>query len=339
MGRLGSYVATDHHEGVVLSDIERYNYAFDPDGDEWAARLLRRLPPQGAVLELGPGPGAMTRVMLDRGYQVTVVENDPDALKCLGAMGVEVIAGDLEADDWIERLKGQRFDAVLACDVLEHLRDPDRVLDALAKLMQPMGQLIISVPNVAYAGIVAGLTLGMFDYTEKGLLDRTHLRFFTRRGMERMLLECGWAPRAWDAYRLPIERSEFDRFWSALPGSIRHHLSSICSEFDVYEWMVVATLPVDSPAWELKGARSEMERLRDELQALKLMYGQEHASLLEHQKAFAEAKEIIASQQERVAALQLEMDRLQEERATLAARTDSSPVPPTWLEKLQSKLR
>lgn len=321
-----------------LSDIERYNYAFDPEGDDWAARLLRRLPAQGAVLELGPGPGAMTRVMIDRGYRVTVVENDPGALQCLQALGVEVIAADLESDDWVEQLEGRRFDAILACDVLEHLRQPDRVLDALAKLMQPMGQLIISVPNVAYAGIVAGLTLGMFDYTEKGLLDRTHLHFFTRRGMEKMLLECGWAPREWDAYRLPIERSEFDRFWSALPGSIRHNLSSICSDFDVYEWMVVATLPVDTPALELKSAHSEMEKLRDEMQALKLVHAQEHASLLEHQKAFAQAKEIIASQQADLKALQSGVEKLQAEKEALAVLAAPPPAPPTWRDRLRRRL-
>lgn len=314
-----------------MSDIERYNYAFDPEGDEWAARLLRRLPPQGNVLELGPGPGAMTRVMVDRGYRVTVVENDPDALKCLKALGVEVIAGDLESDDWIEQLHGQRFDAVLACDVLEHLRAPDTVLDALAPMVQPMGQLIISVPNVAYAGIVAGLTLGMFDYTEKGLLDRTHLHFFTRSGIEKMLLECGWTPRAWEAYRLSIEDSEFGRFWSVLPGPLRHNLSSNSSEFDVYEWMVVATLSDDAPAWELKSAHAEMEKLRDEMQALKLLHRQEYASLLEHQKAFAEAKQIIASQQEDVKELQLGMERLQQEK-------DALTVPPTLWARLRRRL-
>ena len=321
-----------------LSDIERYNYAFDPEGDDWAARLLRRLPAQGAVLELGPGPGAMTRVMIDRGYRVTVVENDPGALQCLQALGVEVIAADLESDDWIERLEGRRFDAILACDVLEHLRQPDRVLDALAKLMQPMGQLIISVPNVAYAGIVAGLTLGMFDYTEKGLLDRTHLHFFTRRSIERMLFECGWSPRSWEACRLPIERSEFGRFWSVLPGAMRHNLSSICSDFDVYEWMVVATLPLDAPTWELKSAHSEMEKLRDEMQALKLVHAQEHASLLEHQKAFAEAKEIIASQQADLKALQSGVEKLQAEKEALAVLAAPPPAPPTWRDRLRRRL-
>lgn len=327
-------MASDHKGRRALTSIDRYNYAFDPEGDAWAARLLRRLPPQGDVLELGPGPGAMTRVMVDRGYRVTVVENDPGALKCLEALGVEIIAADLESDDWIERLEGRRFDAILACDVLEHLREPDQVLDALAKFMQPMGQLIISVPNVAYAGIVAGLTLGMFDYTEKGLLDRTHLHFFTRRGMEKMLLECGWAPHSWDTYRLPIEHSEFDRFWSVLPGNMRHNLSSVCSDFDVYEWMVVATLPVDAPAWELKTAHSEMEKLRDALQALKLTHEQEHISLLEHQKAFAEAKEVIASQQADVKALQSGMERLRLEKAALAAVV----APPTLLGRLRRRL-
>lgn len=317
-----------------MSDIERYNYAFDPEGEDWAARLLRRLPQQGAVLELGPGPGAMTRVMVDRGYRVTVVENDPGALNCLEALGVEVIAGDLESVAWIDRLEGRRFDAILACDVLEHLRNPDQVLNALAKLMLPMGQLIISVPNVAYAGIVAGLTLGMFDYTEKGLLDRTHLRFFTRRGMEKMLLECGWAPRIWDSYRLPVEHSEFDRYWRALPEAQRANLASTCSEFDVYEWMVVASLSVDAPTWELKDARSLVEKMHDELLALQVVYAQEHASLLEHQKAFAEAKVIIAEQQDEVKTLRAGLEKLQAHQAA----PQLPPPPETWMDRWRRRL-
>lgn len=302
-----------------MSDIERYNYAFDPDGDEWAARLLRRLPPQGSVLELGPGPGAMTRVMVDRGYSVTVVEYDPGALESLTAMGVEVIAGNLETDDWVKQLEGRRFDAILACDVLEHLRWPDHVLKALTSLMQPMGQLIISIPNVSYAGIVAGLMHGTFDYTQTGLLDQTHIRFFTRRSMEKALLEYGWTPRAWEPYRLPVERSEFAWCWSALPDAQRQNLASACTDFDVYEWMVVATLSVDTPTWVIKEARATAEKLRDEMLAMKLQHAQEHASLLEHQKAFAEAKVIIATQQQEVETLrsglekqQIQMQQLQQ---------------------------
>lgn len=179
-----------------MTKIERYDYAFEPDGDEWAARLLRRVPPGGgSVLELGPGPGAMTRVLLERGHRVTVVENDPEALEVLKALGVEVISGNLDGTDWLEAIAGRRFDAVLACDVLEHLRKPEEVLLRLSEFVAPMGQLVISVPNIAYAGVVAAMRNGIFDYSDKGQLDRTHVRFFTKRSIEKVLLDCGWSPR------------------------------------------------------------------------------------------------------------------------------------------------
>lgn len=99
---------------------------------------------------------------------------------------------------------------------------------------------------------------------------------------------------------------------------MRHNLSSICADFDVYEWMVVATLP-----WtrRLGSSRVRVPRWKtwDEMQALKLVHAQEHASLLEHQKAFAEAKEIIASQQADVKALQSGVEKLQAEKEALAA--------------------
>ena len=237
---------------------------------------------RGALCWSWARPGAMTKVMVDRGYQVTVVENDPGALDALKSMGVEVIAGNLEEQGWVDQLQGRRFDAVLACDVLEHLRWPDQVLTALGHLTAPEGSLIISIPNVSYGGIIAGLMNGVFDYTHTGLLDRTHLRFFTRRGMEQTLLELGWAPRAWAPYRLPLERSEFASCWSALTDGQKQGLASGCVDFDVYEWMVVATPSVDGGAGALKEALAATQKARDDLHALALLHASEHASLLEH---------------------------------------------------------
>ena len=298
-----------------MTDIDRYNYAFDPDGDAWAARLLRRVSPvQCSVLELGPGPGAMTRVLLARGHRVTVVENDPQALEVLKTMDVEVIPGNLDATDWQGALAGRRFDMVLACDVLEHLRKPEGVLQRLGEFLSPMGQLLISVPNIAYAGVLAAMRGGVFDYSDKGQLDRTHVRFFTKRSIEKVLLDCGWAPRVWEANRVPVECSEFAGYWSALSGDQRQALLAGWQDFDVYQWMVVVTPSVDAPIWELKEARGMVDGLREELQALTLVHQRERASLLEHQKAFAEAKELIAKLQQEISELRADVDSLRSEK-------------------------
>lgn len=315
-----------------MTKIERYDYAFEPDGNEWAARLLRRVPlGGGSVLELGPGPGAMTRVLLERGHRVTVVENDPEALEVLKALGVEVISGNLDGTDWLEAIAGRRFDAVLACDVLEHLRKPEEVLLHLSEFVAPMGQLVISVPNIAYAGVVAAMRNGIFDYSDKGQLDRTHVRFFTKRSIEKVLLDCGWSPRVWEANRVPVECSEFAWYWSALSGDQRQALLAGWQDFDVYQWMVVVTPSVDTAAWELIEARGAADKLRDDLQALTVVHQRERASLLEHQKAFSEAKDIIGKLQFEVRELRAEMEIVRAEKVAieteLAAKIAAPPPP------------
>jgi SAM-dependent methyltransferase len=308
-------------------NIERYDYAFDPDGEEWAARLLRRVPPGGgSVLELGPGPGAMTRVLLARGHRVTVVENDPKALEVLKTLDVEVISGNLDSTDWLDAIKGRQFDTVMACDVLEHLRRPEDVLQRLSEFVAPMGSLLISIPNIAYAGVLAAMRGGVFDYSDKGQLDRTHVRFFTKRSIEKVLLDCGWAPRVWEANRLPVECSEFAWYWSALSGDQRQALLAGWQDFDVYQWMVVVTPSADALTWELKEARGMVDSLRDELQALTVLHQRERASLLEHQKAFAEAKEIIAKLQQEISGLRMDVDSLRSERTVMASELATTQV-------------
>ena len=300
-----------------MSDIERYDYAFDPDGDAWAARLLRRVPDGASVLELGPGPGAMTQVLRAHGHSVTVVENSPNALQALAPLGVQAVEADLDGSAWQEALQGQRFDAILACDVLEHLREPDQVLKALADLLQPMGRLVISLPNIAYAGVVAALRAGVFDYADKGLLDRTHMRFFTRRSIEQLLMDCGWVPIAWEANRVPVGESEFSWYWDAMPDAWRQHLLAGWSDFDVYQWMVVAAPARDSRDWETVQVRAEAGQLRAQLQALQLTHTAEHASLVEHQKAFAEARQLIAQFERDMDSLRQQVQQLTGEKSAL----------------------
>ena len=290
-------------QGAALSDFERYHYAFDPEGDELAARLIRRLPERGTVLELGPGPGVMTKVMLDKGYQVTVVEIDPDSAAIVRGMGAETIVANLEELDWLEQLQGRRFDAVLACDVLEHLCHPKRVLEALRQCVQPQGRLIISVPNIAYGGVIAGLVHGVFDYSPTGLLDHSHMRFFTRRSLERLLWQTGWIPNHWEPYEFPVEQSEFARAWAALTDVQRQSLVVGGTDSDVYEWMAVACLAEGGPAMALHDVQTLADKTAEDLRALQAVYAQEHASLLEHQKAFAQARDIIAEQQREMEAL------------------------------------
>lgn len=292
-----------------MTGVERYNYAYDPQGQSWPARLLRQVPEQATVLELGPGPGAMTKVLRDRGHAVTVIENDPDALDALGPLAVEVVEADLDQGSWEHELRGRRFDAILACDVLEHLREPERVLGLLKDYLAPAGRVIISLPNVAYAGVLAALRLGVFDYTDKGLLDRTHLRFFTRRSFEKVLQAQGWMPLHWEGHRMPIEQSEFVWCWENLDGTQRQSIVSGWADFDVYQWMVVASPLAEAAAAELMQVRTEMALLQDRFQELRVRHEHEHESLLEHQKAFAEAREVISLRDREIAEIQAEVAR------------------------------
>ncbi len=295
-----------------MTGTQRYNYAFDPDGDAWAARLIRQVPAGASVLELGPGPGAMTQVLVNRGHAVTVVENDPDAIQALKALGVEVLSADLNGTTWSDELRGRGFDAILACDVLEHLYEPNVALKSLRELANPGARIVISMPNVAYAGLIAGLQLGQFEYAATGLLDRTHVRFFTRNSLIKTLMLCGWASEHWEGYHVPIEQSEFVWGWKQLSNSQRQALMSDSADFDVYEWMVVATPMSDMYVVRAEAADHQIARLKDELQELTLLHDQEHESLLEHQKAFSEARDVIADQQETLLSKQAALAELQE---------------------------
>lgn len=97
-----------------------------------------------------------------------------------------MVVADLDRE--IPQLEG-RFDAIVYGDVLEHLADPLGALTVLNRRLEPGGMVVISIPNVAHLWIRLSLLLGRFEYADRGILDRTHLRFFTEKTLRRLLAD------------------------------------------------------------------------------------------------------------------------------------------------------
>lgn len=203
----------------------QYEYAFDPQGDSTAAKLVRMVGKGKRVLELGSGPGVISRVLSEQnGCRVTAVEQDPRSAAKAAAWAEQVVVADLEDSAWSDSLTGS-FDAILAADVLEHLRDPGMTLRQLNGWLVDGGELIVSIPNVGHAGVIAQLLVGSFDYRETGILDRTHLRFFTWMTFEKLLNEQGFEAVERECVCASGAHEHFIDYWQRLPEAARSLLS------------------------------------------------------------------------------------------------------------------
>ena len=155
--------------------------------------VLRMAGSNQTVLDLGCGGGSFAAELAKGGNRVTGVDlppqpAHPDAFEQYFSADLDQGLAPLTA-----ALGGKRFDRVLLMDVLEHLPSDRRVLQECRALLEPGGQLIVSLPNIANITTRLALLFGQFNYTERGLLDRTHVRFFTRKTARRFLEQNGYA--------------------------------------------------------------------------------------------------------------------------------------------------
>jgi SAM-dependent methyltransferase len=209
----------------------------DPSERE-RAELTRRLP-AGSLRVLDAGCGAGMGIAGARGrnpgWKVTGVEKDPR----LAAMARErcdrVLEGDLAEILPALESAGERFDAIVFADVLEHLEDPVAALMMGRRVAAPGGRLLVSVPNVGHLSIVRDLVLGRFDPVPAGLTDAGHLRWFTRAFLAEALSESGWLVDALEseAGAPPSGAEDFLALASAWPDCDRESLLT-------YQWIATA---------------------------------------------------------------------------------------------------
>lgn len=173
------------------------------------------------VLDLGCAAGLLGEELLRRGTarEVHGIEIDAQVAAAASQRLQRVWVGDLDSFD-LGQTDGP-YDVVIAADVLEHLRDPWDALRRLHAVLVPGGRVVSSIPNLRYWKIVGDLVLrGRFDYTDEGILDRTHLRFFTRHTIPELFTSTGYsldrlAP-------IPIERKGWKRALMSISGDFAH---------------------------------------------------------------------------------------------------------------------
>lgn len=142
----------------------------------------------GRLLEVGCHTGRYASYLAGLGFDVEGIELDAEAASVAKTSGLRVHNSDISDSNCWNNL-GEPFDYVLFLDVLEHVANPLAVLQYAAKVIKPSGRLIVTAPNVAYWKMRIDLLRGKWDYADGGILDRTHLRFYTAKGWKQLFDE------------------------------------------------------------------------------------------------------------------------------------------------------
>ena len=187
--------------------------------------LAQLIPMKTTVLDIGCGSGALGQY-LSQHHTCTVDGITLSEAEAAHARPYyrRIEVADLEIANLLRLFAGQQYDAIVCADVLEHIRQPERILAACRELLTAEGRLLLSIPNAGYCGLLAELLQGEFRYRTEGLLDRTHLRFFTRRSLTRFLREQGWALDSLDTITRALPESEFRTPFDSLPPAVARYL-------------------------------------------------------------------------------------------------------------------
>lgn len=173
-----------------MKDGSQSPYSFKASPYSSHSALLGFLPPRGdglAVVDVGGGEGYLSAELAKRGYQVTCIAK-PGSVSPVPSPGVTAIEADL---DFVLPDLDSGFDYALLGDVLEHLREPARTLRWAGTLLKPQGRVVASLPNGAHLYVRLHVLLGHFPQHDRGLFDRTHLHFHSRRGWLALFREVG----------------------------------------------------------------------------------------------------------------------------------------------------
>ncbi len=198
-----------------------YDLSINPDDDNNThAFALRMIGHNKSVLEVGAATGYFTKVLAERGCKVVGMEIDPGAAKQAEAFADRVVVGDVDDESVWDFVDDEAFDVITFGDVLEHLKDPLATLRFAKRKLKPFGFIVTSLPNVSHGDVRLSLLHGSFQYRDTGLLDRTHIRFFTLETIRELLADAGFIIVETERVIMPLFQSELGVRPEQFPQSV-----------------------------------------------------------------------------------------------------------------------
>jgi methionine biosynthesis protein MetW len=221
----------DSHADGLLNEAAsplRYNTHTWADPLEVTGILRSFLPNRVRILDVGCGTGSLTNVVNDgKNNEVLGIEPDKSRAEMAKSRGLDVFCGNLNEEYFNGR---NLFDAVILADVLEHVADPAALLRLAARGLKPDGFVLISVPNVAHWSMRLHMLRGRFEYTEIGIRDATHLRWFTLKTIHDLLHSQRFEVLAYKPTAGTWMPEYNARPWKWLPRRIRRGAVAVLTE-------------------------------------------------------------------------------------------------------------
>jgi len=210
--------------------------SFDPDPYGACVKMVQSVGKNKRVLEVGCATGYISKKLKENACTVVGVEIDLESVKFAKKYCDNVIVGNVELLDEIP-YEQKFFDVILFGDVLEHTVDPLMVLKRLKRYLKDDGYIVVSVPNVANYMIRLKLLLGKFEYQECGILDESHLRFFTFKTAKRLITDAGFHVTKFDVTpSLPL----------FIPNGLRYQIAKNFPSLFAFQFLILAKKDVKS---------------------------------------------------------------------------------------------
>jgi len=189
--------------------------------------FIDNIKPNSTVLEFGPASGRLTRYLREhKQCEMYIVELDEEAGKIAAQAAKDYVIGDIQEYTWVEKFAGVQFDYILFADVLEHLTDAVNVVRQAAKMLKSTGRICLSVPNIAHNSVIIDMLNNKFEYKSTGIMDNTHVHFYTKESLDEFVAECGlYIENRFGTYT-QVGLNEFSNSYESISYLFKEYLKS-----------------------------------------------------------------------------------------------------------------
>ena len=210
--------------------------------EEALSKIVAKVPHGALVLDVGCGSGMMGRFLSENNECVVDgVDIDPEAIALARPKYRNIAVANLERDSLMAFFQPGIYDCIVVADVADHLVHPEQLFEDIKKLLKPDGRLLFSIPNISHISAGLELILGKFGYQNSGLLDSTHVRFYSRQGFVDKLASSGIYVEEIDTVQRDFDKTEFAGY-EHFP---QHWVRDIVASRDdalTYQWIMTARL-------------------------------------------------------------------------------------------------